>query len=170
MVASPRTLGAIVTFTPLCSYSRTLKSGLVESENMGCSIDPISSLGIASVTSQMKKSCIGWRSGRSGERVDGSLLLDISESCFHTVSRQFRAFTHECQGSCFHPWNRAFRAITRGTGFRVSAHETSCFYTYSFVLLHGRAQKYAFWRKGLRAVRRPVTQTLTIFNTHGVCG
>ena len=35
------------------------RSGLVASEKMGCSIDPISSFGMASVTSQMKKSWIG---------------------------------------------------------------------------------------------------------------
>ena len=35
------------------------RSGLVASEKMGCSIDPMSSLGMASVTSQMKKSWIG---------------------------------------------------------------------------------------------------------------
>ena len=39
--------------------SPTLRSGLVASEKIGCSIDPISSLGIASVTSQMKKPWIG---------------------------------------------------------------------------------------------------------------
>jgi hypothetical protein len=36
-----------------------MESGLVASEKMGCSIDPISSFRIASITSQMKKSWIG---------------------------------------------------------------------------------------------------------------
>ena len=49
-------IGTTEIFVPLCSYSRTAKSGLVASEKMGCSIDPMSSFGIASVTSQMKKS------------------------------------------------------------------------------------------------------------------
>ncbi len=45
---------ATVIRVPLCSYSRTLTSGLVAREKIGCSIDPMSDLGIASVTSQMK--------------------------------------------------------------------------------------------------------------------
>ena len=59
IVARPSVLGMIETLTPLCSYSRMARSGWVASEKMGCSIDPMSSLGMASVTSQMKKSWIG---------------------------------------------------------------------------------------------------------------
>ena len=39
--------------------SEPLRSGFVDKEKIGCSIDPMSSLGIASATSQMKKSWIG---------------------------------------------------------------------------------------------------------------
>src|ERR1700685_1091173 len=112
IVARPRTLGVIVILTPLWSYSFMLRSGLVLSEKSGCSIDPMSSFGMASVTSQIKKSWIGWRSGRRGDRFEG-LPSDIRESCVHTGGRHYRAFTQRSQASCFHPWTRVFRAFTR---------------------------------------------------------
>ena len=133
------TLGVMVIFTPLCSYSRMFRSGFVDKEKIGCSIDPISSFGIASVTSQIKKSWIGWRSGRRGDRFE-ALLSDIRESCVHTGGRHYRAFTQGSQASCFHPWTRGFRAFTRaspGTDLIVYLHmriraftrSSSCFHT-----------------------------------------
>ena len=50
-------------------FSRIRRSGRVLSEKIGCSIEAMSSLGIASSTSQIKKSAVGWRSGKSGGRV-----------------------------------------------------------------------------------------------------
>src|ERR1041384_1724093 len=97
MVASPRALGRTEMVAPLCSYSRRLTSGLVAREKIGCSIDPMSSLGMASATSQMKKSWIGWRSGRRGERVG----LSIGQQ--FRVFTHNRAFTQKCQVSCYHP-------------------------------------------------------------------
>ncbi len=62
------TEGVISTLVPLFSYFRIRRSGRVESEKIGCSMDAMSSLGMASSTSQMKKSAVGWRSGSSGGR------------------------------------------------------------------------------------------------------
>src|SRR5580704_12775517 len=111
-------------------------SGLVDSEKIGCSIEPMSSFGIASITSQMKKSWIGWRSGRRGDR--DAFFSDMRESCFHTGEPYFRAFTQECQASCFHPWNRVFRAFTQVAALRAFAQIDSCFHTEPFVLSHNR--------------------------------
>src|ERR1700689_650064 len=94
-------------------------SGLVDSEKIGCSIDPMSSFGIASITSQMKKSWIGCRSGRRGD-LDAAFLPNIRESGFDTEEPYFRAFTQKCQVSCFHPWDRAFRAFTHTAALCVS--------------------------------------------------
>src|SRR3546814_5447170 len=54
----------------LCPYTTLCRSlsGLVESENTGCSIEAMSSLGMAPSTSQMNKSWLGWRTGSSGVR------------------------------------------------------------------------------------------------------
>src|SRR6185437_4708498 len=95
----------------------------------------MSSLGIASVTSQMKKSCMGCRSGRRGERV-GVARSFMVPSCFYTGMAQLRAFTQKCQASCFHTGIGLFRAFTHACQHRVSTQKTSCIYTGHFVHLH----------------------------------
>ncbi len=91
----------------------------------GARIDPMSSLGMASVTSQMKKSWIGWRSGRSGVRFIVLLPTINALSCFHTPMSSIRVITHR-RFSCFtHHWLRVFTHQPR----------FSCFYTPFFVYL-----------------------------------
>jgi hypothetical protein len=70
---------------------KEVRSGLVEIEKMGCSIDAMSPFGAASKMSQTKKSACCILSGKSGER------------CFvlSPTRALFRAFTHLF--SCYHP-------------------------------------------------------------------
>ena len=110
---------------PLCSYSRTRVSGLVESENIGCSIEAISALGTASKISQTKKSPCGYLSGSRGERLI-KLSSDKAES--------FRTFTHvrveilkSHADSYFHPQRVAF--VLLPTFFRTFTHVLSYFHT-----------------------------------------
>ena len=97
-------------------YSRSLKSGLVESVKRGYSIEAVSDFGTASKISQTKKSVCGYRSGSNGflctcllssaifflRYFTHSLILWITPcdlSVLHTGSfgtshRVFRYFTH----------------------------------------------------------------------------
>ena len=59
-------------------------SGFVESEKIGCSIDAISPLGAASKRSHTKKSGVGYRSGRRGERDSFDISPTMLTSIFHT--------------------------------------------------------------------------------------
>ena len=93
-------------------FAGRFESGLVEREKIGCSIEPISSFGIASVTSQMKKSWIGWRSGRSGERA-GLVFLGHSRIVLSPMGSVTFVLSH---------MNVKIRVFTHGLGGFVLSH------------------------------------------------
>ena len=104
-VARPSDEGLISTKTSPFTYLRVFGSGLVETEKMGCSILAMSPRGDASKISQTKKSGVGWRSGRRGERFSAEEVTSILGSIFHTPFWRYRYFTHQARSFDISPTN-----------------------------------------------------------------
>src|SRR5581483_2549489 len=126
-------------------------------------------LGMASVTSQMKKSWIGWRSGRRGERSVGSVT---GGSCDYTDGRSIvlshsnvkhRVFTQNQGVSCFHPGRPAIVLLHRLR--RVSTQRR-------FVYLHRAAGKNGRPDSCLGGEIDPLTHSINsdITQEAGTCG
>src|SRR6056297_258501 len=134
-----------------------VRSGLVESENTGCSIEAMSPFGAASKMSQTKKSAWRMRSGSSGERSRGASI---------SMPAGFVRSPTEVKRFVFSDTVEGLRVIThRQICNRVFAHRVSCIHPPSFVSLHTRRPTLRIHFKALRAFKRALTPYLTLENT-----
>ncbi len=133
------------------------RSGLVESEKIGCSIDAMSPFGAASNKSHTKKSGVGYRSGSSGDLMSFDISptnpsFDISP----TQVKNFRYFTHI----------RASRTRPSASIYHTQAFDISPTKFRYFTHIR-EAQRRLLMRffNGIDFFRNPVTRVKHIFNT-----
>src|SRR5688572_28169008 len=110
-VASPIGEGDIFSHILPFLYSRGLKSGLVDREKRGYSIDAVSDFGAASKISQTKKSSCGCLSGRRGGRTESFFKAGIP-SFRHIIQLDRRFGTSPTQYSVLHPQLQVIRYFT----------------------------------------------------------